>query len=194
MKSLIVSIFLGAFLFTGCGGDTKEATPAPTVIKTAKQPAKAKALPPPAKQKAPPKKAEPAAAQAEKADGACPAAMDEYEAFVDKYVKYIKKAADGDVSALAEVGSLMEQADKAGKELANAQGDLTVDCLKKYNAINKKMTDAAMEMSKASPAQQAEVDAAQKAADAALDAAGCMQKCQGMTDPMKAATCMQGCM
>ena len=56
------------------------------------------------------------------------------------------------------------------------------------------MTDAAMEMSKATPAQKVEVEAAQEAADKALEAAGCMEKCQGMTDPMKAATCMQGCM
>ena len=176
-----------------------EPAPATKVSKPAEKPAKAKPLPPPppaeAKSEAEAKpEAEPAAAEAEQAGGDCPAAMDEYEAFVDKYVSYIKKAADGDVSALAEVASLMEQADKAGKELASAQGDLTVDCLKKYNAINKKMTDAAMEMSKATPAQQAEVDAAQEAADKALEAAGCMEKCQGITDPMKAATCMQGCM
>ena len=197
MKSLILSIFLGAFLFTGCGGDTKEAAPA--VTKTAEKPAAAKTLPPPPPAKPEPPAAEPEEAKADNAEaedggGDCPAAMDEYDKFVDKYVSYIKKAADGDVTALAEVPALMEQADKVGKELAEAQNDLNVDCLKKYNEINKKMTDAAMEMSKATPAQKVEVEAAQEAADKALEAAGCMEKCQGMTDPMKAATCMQGCM
>jgi len=191
MKSLIVSIFLGAFLFTGCGGETKEAPPA-VVTKAAKKPAAEKPLPPP--KEAEPATDEPPAAEAEKAGGDCPAAMAEYEKFVDKYVSYIKKAADGDATALAEMVPLMQQAEKAGKELGNAQNDLSVECLKKYNDINKKMTDAAMEMSNATPAQKVEVEAAQQAADKALEAAGCMEKCQGMTDPMKAATCMQGCM
>jgi hypothetical protein len=186
MKSLIITIFMGAFLFTACGESAE--TPAPVVQKEAKK-APATKPPPPAKKSAPPP-----AAEEKEASGDCPAAMAEYEKFVDKYVVYIKKAAGGDLSAMTGMTSLMGQADKAGKELAAAQGDLTVDCLKKYNAINKKMTDAAMEMSKATPTQKVEVDAAQKAAEKALDAAGCMQKCQGITDPMKAATCMQGCM
>ena len=203
MKSLLVSFFLGAFLFTGCGGDTQEGPPPAANNNTAEQPANANPVPPPP-------------AEATKADEDCPAAVDAYAKFVDKYVDYIKKAADGDMSALTDVASLMEQANKAGKELASAQTDLTAGCLKKYTAINKKMTDAAMEMSKALPNQTVSIDAAQKAAEKsmdaaqkaaeksmdvaqqaaekALEAAGCMEKCQGMTDPMKAATCMQGCM
>lgn len=186
MKSLFFSVFLGAFLMVGCGG--AEEPPPPPAKKVAKT------APPPK----PPPPAKPAPAPEENAEAApsgdCPAAMAEYEKFVDKYVSYVKKAADGDVSALADAGPLMSQADKAGKELAAAQGDLSVECLKKYNAINKKMTDAALEISNATPAQKVEVEAAQQAADKALEAAGCMEKCQGITDPMKAATCMQGCM
>ena len=133
--------------------------------------------------------------------------MAEYDAFVDQYISYMKKAAEGDLSDLAEAPALMEQANKAGTELAAAQGDLTVDCLKKYNEINKKMTDAALGLSGASVADKAAEEAAEEAAEAledledavealddAAEAAACVEECQGISDATEAANCMAGCM
>ena len=204
MKHFSFSVVVGLLLATGCGGSDQPTAPA------AKAPAPA--APPPTAAPAAP--ADPAPASADGAVDAfagCPAAMAEYDAFVDQYISYMKKAAEGDVSALAEAPALMEQANKAGTELAAAQGDLTVDCLKKYNEINKKMTDAALEMSGASAADKADVEdaleAAEEAAEAledledavealddAAEAAACIEECQGISDATEAANCMAGCM
>jgi Tfp pilus assembly major pilin PilA len=190
MRSSFFALVCGIFLTAACGGSDE---PAPKAYN-----------PPPVKQAAPtpppPPPPPPPSGDANTADGAdapsgdCPAAMAEYDKFVDQYVSYMKKAANGDVTALAEVSSLMSQAEKIGGELAATQGDLSVDCLKRYNEINKKMTDAAMEMSGASAADKADLEEAQEAADEALETMGCAEECQKITDPTAMLACLQGCM
>ena len=176
VKKLLIGCVLG--LLISCGGEEPKASD--------KTP---KAAPVAVNKTAP--KAAPAAAAAA---GSCPEAMSEYEAFVDKYIAYMKKVSNGDMSAMSQAQPLMAQADKAGKKIANMRGDLNAECLKRYNAISKKMTDAAMEMSGASATDKAQVEAMQKASDKAVEAASCVENCQKNTDPMKAATCMQKCM
>jgi hypothetical protein len=51
-----------------------------------------------------------------------------------------------------------------------------------------------MKMSGASEKDKKELEDVQKASDDAMDSLGCMEKCQKETDPMKSATCMQGCL
>lgn len=189
MRSSFFALMCGIFLTAACGGSDE---PAPKAYKPPPVKKAAPAPPPPP----PPPAADANTADADGSDtpsGDCPAAMDEYDKFVDQYVSYMKKAANGDVTALAEVSSLMSQAEKVGGELAATQGDLTVACLKKYNDINKKMTDAAMEMSGASAEDKADLEEAQKVADDALEQMGCVEKCQSITDPAAMASCLSGC-
>jgi len=177
-RSLLMGCVLG-FLIS-CGGDDPKAadkTPRAAPAAAAKTAPKA-----------------PNAAPVAAAKGDCPAAMAEYEAFVDKYIVYMKKVSKGDLTAMGQIQSLMAQAERAGNTLAKMEGDLNADCLRRYNAITMKMTNAAMEMNGASAADKAQLKELQKSSDKAINAVGCMENCQKISDPMKSATCMQKCM
>ena len=69
-----------------------------------------------------------------------------YENYVDKYISYVKKAAKGDMTALAEYPSLMEKAQEFSDKLQRAQGDMSASQWARYNKITMKMTKAAQEM------------------------------------------------
>ena len=126
----------------------------------------------------------------------CDSQLKDYSDFVEEYIVLMKKASKGDASALNRYPALMKKAEKSGKKLQvlHKDGIIDADCWKKYNKINSRMSEAAMEMSGASAKDKAELKNIQKLNDKAVDQAACMQKCQGNSDPMAAATCMQSCM
>ncbi len=72
--------------------------------------------------------------------------LDSYENYVDKYISYMKKAAKGDMTALAEYPSLMEKAQDYGDKLQRAQGEMSASQWARYNKITMKMAKAAQEM------------------------------------------------
>lgn len=74
------------------------------------------------------------------------AVLTSYEKYVDKYISYVKKAANGDMTALAEYPSLMKKAQEFSDKLKNAQGDMSSAQLARYNRISTKMMKAAEEM------------------------------------------------
>ena len=74
------------------------------------------------------------------------ALLDSYEKYVDKYVSLVKKAAKGDMTALAEYPSLMEKAQEFSDKLQNAEGDMSASQWTRYNNISMKMMKAAQEM------------------------------------------------
>lgn len=74
------------------------------------------------------------------------ALLDSYEQYVDKYIKYIKKAANGDMTALAEYPSLMEKAQELSNKMSGAQGEMSASQWSRYIKINNKMAKAAQEM------------------------------------------------
>lgn len=65
--------------------------------------------------------------------------LDDYEAYVEQYIKFYKKAMKGDNSALTEYPSLMEKAAKFGEELEQAQGEMTPKQIKRMAEIQTKM-------------------------------------------------------
>lgn len=69
--------------------------------------------------------------------------LDSYERYVDKYISYLKKAQNGDASALDEYPSLLEEAQEYGEKLQNAKGDLSASQISRLNRINIKMMKAA---------------------------------------------------
>lgn len=74
------------------------------------------------------------------------ALLNSYENYVDKYISYIKKAAKGDMTALAEYPSLMEKAQEYSEKLEKAKGDMSASQWARYNKITMKMMKAAQEM------------------------------------------------
>lgn len=74
------------------------------------------------------------------------ALLNSYEQYVDKYISYMKKAAKGDMNALAEYPALMEKAQEFSDKMANAQGDMSTSQWARYMKITNKMTQAAANM------------------------------------------------
>ena len=74
------------------------------------------------------------------------ALLTSYEKYVDKYISYVKKAAKGDMTALAEYPSLMEKAQEFSDKLQRAQGEMSASQWARYNKITMKMANAAREM------------------------------------------------
>lgn len=72
--------------------------------------------------------------------------LSSYEQYVDKYISYMKKAANGDMSALSEYPALMEKAQEFSDKMSNAQGDMSTAQWARYMKITNKMTSAALEM------------------------------------------------
>lgn len=74
------------------------------------------------------------------------AVLDSYEKYVDKYISFMKKASNGDLTAMAEYPSLLQQAEEFGDKLERAKGDLTASQMARFNKIQAKMLKAAQEM------------------------------------------------
>ena len=68
--------------------------------------------------------------------------LDEYESYVNSYVKLAKKANKGDMTALAEYPDMLKNAQSLGNELSNAKVTMTPKQLKRYMAIQTKITTA----------------------------------------------------
>ena len=74
------------------------------------------------------------------------AVLDSYESYVDQYISFAKKAAKGDMSALAEYSSLMSKAQELSDKLNNAKSDLSASQAARYARISAKMVEAAASM------------------------------------------------
>lgn len=68
--------------------------------------------------------------------------LDEYEKYVDQYVKTYKKAMNGDMAAMAEYAKLAEKAQKLSSQLEKAKGEMTAAQLNRYLKITKKLASA----------------------------------------------------
>lgn len=74
------------------------------------------------------------------------AMLDSYEEFVDEYISYVKKAANGDVSALAQYPKVMAKAEALDKKIKSVKSDLTSSQMQRYMKITAKMTKAAQDL------------------------------------------------
>lgn len=70
--------------------------------------------------------------------------LDEYESFVDKYIKLYKKAQTGDMSAVTEYAECLEKAESLQSKLDNAKSDLTAAQAARLTKIAAKMQKAVM--------------------------------------------------
>ena len=72
--------------------------------------------------------------------------LDSYEQYVNKYIALLKKAANGDMSAMAEYAGLMQKAQELSDKMNGAQGDMSASQWARYMKITTKMSTAAQEM------------------------------------------------
>lgn len=71
--------------------------------------------------------------------------LNEYEKYVDQYIKTYKKAMSGDITAMNEYVKLAEKAQKLAENLENAEDEMTPAQLKRYAKITEKMTNALLD-------------------------------------------------
>lgn len=69
--------------------------------------------------------------------------LDTYEEYVDKYISCVNKAANGDMTAMAEYASLMDKAQELSNKMQGAQGSMSTSQWNRYMAITNKMSQAA---------------------------------------------------
>ena len=72
--------------------------------------------------------------------------LDSYEQYVDKYIKFARKAANGDMNALSEYPALLEKAKEFSEKMENAQSEMSASQWGRYMRITTKMTQAASRM------------------------------------------------
>ena len=71
------------------------------------------------------------------------AILKDYETFIDKYISLMKKAKNGDMTALAEYSEYMEKATELSEKLGNAGGNLTATQAAKFAKLQTKLANAA---------------------------------------------------
>ena len=69
--------------------------------------------------------------------------LNSYERYVDRYIAAVKKSKNGDTSALADMASLLQEAEELGDKLENAKSDMSASQMARYTRINAKMVKAA---------------------------------------------------
>ena len=72
-------------------------------------------------------------------------ALDEYEKYIDSYIKILKKVKANDMSAISEYPTYVEKAESFSKKFDNAKGTMSAKQIKRYTELTMKITTAAME-------------------------------------------------
>jgi hypothetical protein len=74
------------------------------------------------------------------------AVLKSYEEYIDKYIVLLKKAKNGDASAMTEYVSMMEKATELSEKMQNAGSNLSTSQMTKFLKLQTKLTNAALEM------------------------------------------------
>lgn len=70
--------------------------------------------------------------------------LDSYESYVNQYIAVLKKVTAGDMSAYADMASLMEKYEELASQLEDAEDDLTPAQAARYTKITNKLASAAL--------------------------------------------------
>lgn len=71
--------------------------------------------------------------------------LDDYETYIDKYIKLYKKAKNGDTSALTEYPALLEKAQSLANKLSKAQSEFKPAQASRFLKLQQKLANAALE-------------------------------------------------
>jgi thiamine kinase-like enzyme len=74
------------------------------------------------------------------------ALLKSYEEYIDQYIKLMKKAKGGDLTAMASYAEYMQKAMDLQEKLEDAKGDLSVSQAAKLLKLQRKLTQAAAEL------------------------------------------------
>lgn len=69
-----------------------------------------------------------------------------YENYIDQYIKLMKKAKNGDASAMTEYAEMMEKATDLSEKMENAGDELSTEQMAKFVKLQSKLANAAMKM------------------------------------------------
>lgn len=69
--------------------------------------------------------------------------LDEYESYVNQYIALMKKAKNGDMSAVSEYPQMLEKAQRVAEKLEDADDAMTAAQMARYTQITNKMAQAA---------------------------------------------------
>lgn len=72
--------------------------------------------------------------------------LDKYEEYYDSYISLMKKAKNGDMSAVVEYGKYLKKAQELSNKLEQAKGDLTTSQLARFQKIQMKLMKAMKEL------------------------------------------------
>ncbi len=72
--------------------------------------------------------------------------LDDYEKYIDEYIKLCKKMADGDMSAMSSYTEMVDMANSWGEKLSRAEGSLSASQMSRYLKLNEKFTNALANM------------------------------------------------
>lgn len=72
--------------------------------------------------------------------------LNDYDEYVDNYIKVMKKAADGDIDAIGESADLMQKAQSLGDKLENAKSSMNGSQMNRFLKIQQKLVNAAANM------------------------------------------------
>lgn len=74
------------------------------------------------------------------------AVLESYEEYIDQYIKLMKKANNGDASAIVEYMEYMEKATELTEKMQKSQGSLSASQLSKFNKLQTKLIKAIEEI------------------------------------------------
>lgn len=69
--------------------------------------------------------------------------LDSYEKYIDQYIKLLKKAQNGDMSAMSEYVEMMEKATDLAEKIENADNDLSTSQMSRFLKLQTKLANAA---------------------------------------------------
>lgn len=72
--------------------------------------------------------------------------LDKYEEYYDTYISLMKKAKNGDMSAVVEYGKYLKKSQELSKKIEQAKGDLTTSQLARFQKIQMKLMKAMKEL------------------------------------------------
>ncbi|MBR5687807.1 MAG: hypothetical protein IKX36_07600 [Prevotella sp.] len=73
------------------------------------------------------------------------AMLDSYDRYVTNYISYARKAADGDMTAIAEYTKLAREAEELSRRIEACEGDMSSAQLARYQRITMRMAQAAQD-------------------------------------------------
>ena len=74
------------------------------------------------------------------------AVLESYDSYIDQYIKLMKKAANGDVSAITEYSAMMGKATDLSNKMSKAGNDLSASQMAKFMKLQTKLASAAAKM------------------------------------------------